>query len=152
MSKYKIPEDYYPTIKEIAFRDHYFPALMRGDKEIALEWLKEIAIRPNTKVNVLDDNTGEIIFSVPPLVRSPTTLIGSNLWDTLDLIKSHMQRGHTADKLLSSELREVFHQQEYTEEEIKQWLFIYERYGVVPAGAVNENSTSRVAEEEEEWD
>lgn len=152
MSKFKIPETYFPTIKEIAFREYYFPAMLKGDKDITLEWLKEVAIRPNTKVNVLDDSTGEVLFSVPPLVRSPKTMLGSNLWDLLDTISKRMSTGHKASVLVHEGIRKAFEQEEYTEEEMKQWMFIYDRYGITERGTEDESSAASVVEEEEDWD
>jgi hypothetical protein len=64
-----------PRVPESIFREHLLPMLAApaGTKVDLTRW-SDIAGTPLRAIDVADDNTGEVLFRVPPLMRSMPTV------------------------------------------------------------------------------
>ncbi|CAH0448038.1 hypothetical protein SM033_00214 [Vibrio phage vB_VpaM_sm033] len=149
-----------PKINETNFRKNYLPLLLNNDSpEGRSRWINEVAIVPSVRVNVVDDHDHDkILFWVPPVVYTPSTLEGTNMGQLIEnAVVKAVTRHNT--KILNDQINEfesVMDPATPPQEDIDQWEFILKHFGLLEGSTdqkVNKDDSNdtTVDYEEDEW-
>lgn len=136
-----------PKVPEHLFVEHILPLMVnRTDEKINLgDWIT-LAGNPQMPINVVD-GFGEILFQVPPLIRSVPTRVNENAQQSIDKVVStaemmyqqHPVQGHV---YLNRGLRKKMPTIEPDIAAAKQWNSILKRYGYPPLGKSEQSTDS----------
>lgn len=122
-SKYKV--------NEYMFVNRFVPLLMSDSPEtFNVAWIDEVAGGPHNRVTVVDNETGEPLFSVPPLRPSLNVSVDAKLQE---YIMGSLAEGSHIPNKVNNDLELLLKYTPFTNsQEVKQhqqeWLAILKRY------------------------
>lgn len=150
------PKLYSPKLKESEFKKYLY-LFIQGDPVAGRRWLNEVAKRPSTQVQVIDDKTEEFLFWVPPIFRGGNTKLGGpfNYMATEHqaMIKKQVSP-QIIDRFMDHAIpSELFETESEPEAADKAWAEIAKRYGYVPKDPVRKfaNEPSGEIDESDNW-
>ena len=127
----------YPRIPESIFKQ-YVGALVSPDGDILVRkrWL-DVCVDPRLSVLVVDDNTGEVIHRVPPMIYTTANIVGNNIaglcaeWrrnnEVSALHGNAFANRHIPDDIIMGES---------PPEDVELWQWIINQYGYGDGGNV----------------
>lgn len=124
-----------PTIPESLFKEHILPMLAQpaGTKVDLTKWL-EVAGTPLRAIDVADDNSGNVLFRLPPLMRTLPTVYQQEVnYGNIVVGAQAREQIHPAqsDRYLQSELSKARTGATLLDvETAKTWNAIRARYGL----------------------
>ena len=151
------------VLPESFFKEHFLPffsgVIPVNNKNKMLTYWIGIAGTPTNEVDIVDDNTGELLFTVPPVVNTTSLNVkasvrGESYWSMLDhhsLLSNNAP--HLADSFLNKALESKINADGDVVSNIEvasdKWNIIFKRYGIKTP--VN-NTTNTLAEESDDDD
>lgn len=123
------------AVSENVFKRDILPMLTKVDNERPFTQLLDIIGSWYAPIDVMDDDSGDFLFKVPPLLRSinskfDTNSSISNILDTAHQKASIMQQ--LGDVHITKELTEKFVHETVDVSDVVAWNNILKRYGIEP--------------------
>lgn len=150
-----------PKINETNFLKNYLAGLLDNETpEGRTKWINEVSLQPGIRVEVVDDfDHSKVLFWVPPAIYTPKTIMGSNMGQMIEnaVITSVVRRNPNALKQTINQFQHLMEQPEPPEEDVAQWKYILNRYGLLGKEVVEEKedgssaSVRKNLQEKEEW-
>lgn len=140
------------SIPESLFVNYFLPCFIgqRENPNWIMEWIS-IAGSPMVELNVFDDNTKQVLFTVPSILNSNRLLISNQGVNINDIFNRYEQINNNMPinslNFLISALNEKGSQLLSTinnNEPLQQWIYILRRYGYINEQQQPQNETQQL--------
>lgn len=149
-----------PKITEATFRrclDAFITAMRSEDGKVDEEAYSEylsVTVNEYSKVDVVDNDTGEVLFWAPPLKYKPD-LADVDIHKVVREMELHKLRSpNKLPGMAENALQNLARPPKMPQEDVDQWNMIYAKYGYIKESTVTEKAKaveSVVADEDDEW-
>jgi hypothetical protein len=145
--------DNYTKIPEYVFKQYADGLLSNtATAEDRMKWL-EISIDPRLPVDVMDDNTGEVLFRVPPLTYTTNVLTGRNISGLVSewVMRSEISPFH-GNEFAAKNVTPDMVIGEAPDSDVEAWRNILERYGYIAnSSGVSAVDSGAITDDPDSW-
>ena len=140
----------YNKIPESLFKNYFLPYFL-GQKQDNSNWILEwvsIAGTPTSPVNVFQDLTGEIVYTVPSLLDSNNILVPRSNSDITSIMKAANLYNNNLPIVGTKFLIDALNDKaknlpsQNVSQNVQMWNYILTRYGYISSPTVNSSTSS----------